>query len=207
MMAAPPTQKAATTTATRTQEEVRPCRSEYPPMVSCVCGTQVPLKSRSLRPCFSVSLITITLPVTGALIRRVVDGRTLAIGLSGQAHLETEGHTHMKDRIPADVELAWDNFHEAVNMTSDELRTWLLTESSGEDAFVDEPDLQLPELGRKVVEILRKRKVDLTREDADVMRRVSDYVAGREANRPAEGTRNDQWRHSLMTVGHDPLKP
>jgi hypothetical protein len=113
----------------------------------------------------------------------------------------------MKDRISADVELAWANFHEAVNMTSDELRTWLLTESSGEDTFAAEPDLRLPELGRKVVEILRKRKVDLTSEDADVMRRVSDYVADREANRPTEGPRHDQWRHSLMTVGHDPLKP
>lgn len=31
-------------------------------------------------------------------------------------------------------------------MTSDELRTWLLTEASGEDAFADRPDLDLPEL-------------------------------------------------------------
>jgi hypothetical protein len=113
----------------------------------------------------------------------------------------------MKDRIPADVELAWESFHEAVNMTSDELRTWLLTEASGEDTFVADPELGLSELGRKVVEILRKRKVDLTSKDADVMRQVSDYVANCEANRPAEGMRHDQWRHSLMTVGHDPLKP
>ena len=113
----------------------------------------------------------------------------------------------MKDRIPADVEVAWDSFHEAVNMTSDELRSWLLTESSGEDAFAAEPDLGLPELGRKVVEILRKRKVDLTSEDANVMRRVSDYVADSESNRPDEGIRHDQWRRSLMTVGHDPLTP
>ena len=113
----------------------------------------------------------------------------------------------MKDRIPADVELAWENFHEAVNMTSEELRNWLLTESSGEDTFAADPDLGMPEIGRRVVEILRKRKVDLTREDADVMRRVSDYVASRESNRPAEGIRHDQWRRSLMTVGHDPLKP
>jgi hypothetical protein len=113
----------------------------------------------------------------------------------------------MKDRIPADVELAWESFHEAVNMTSDELRNWLLTESSGEEAFVDEPEIGLSELGRRVVEILRKRKVDLTRDDADVMRRVSNYVAYCEVNRPAEGMRHDQWRRSLMTVGHDPLRP
>jgi hypothetical protein len=113
----------------------------------------------------------------------------------------------MKDRIAPDVERAWKSFHEAVNMTSQELRDWLLTESSGEESFTPEPDLGLPDLGRRVVEILGKRKVDLTSDDADVMRRVSDYVADREANRPAEGMRHDQWRRSLMTVGHDPLKP
>lgn len=41
----------------------------------------------------------------------------------------------MGDRIPAEVELAWDSFHQVVNMSSDELRTWLLTVSSGEEAF------------------------------------------------------------------------
>ena len=113
----------------------------------------------------------------------------------------------MGDRIPAEVELAWDSFHQVVNMSSEELRTWLLTVSSGEEAFPAEPDLGLPELGRKVVEVLRKRKVDLTGEDAEVMQQVADFVADREANRPPAGVRDEQWRHSLMTVGHDPLKP
>ena len=113
----------------------------------------------------------------------------------------------VNDRLPAEAELAWDSFHQVVNMTSEELRTWLLTESSGEDAFTADPDLGLPELGRKVVRLLGKRKVDLTGEDVEVMQEVSDFVADRQANRPPGGVRDEQWRHSLMTVGHDPLKP
>lgn len=55
--------------------------------------------------------------------------------------------------------------------------------------------------------MLRRRKVDLTGDDAEVMQQVADFVADREANRPPAGVRDEQWRHSLMTVGHDPLKP
>ena len=113
----------------------------------------------------------------------------------------------MSERLPADVELLWDEFHQTVNMTSDELRTWLLTDASGEDAFSADPDMGLPDLGRRVVELLRKRKVDLTEDDVAVMQEVSDYVADRTANPPASGERDEEWRRSLMAVGHDPLKP
>lgn len=113
----------------------------------------------------------------------------------------------MEDRIPAEIEVAWDSFHEVVNMTSEELRAWLLTDASGEEAFPDEPGLGLPELGRHVLDLLRKRKVDLTSADADVMQQVVDYVLTLEAERPAAGEGEDEWRRSLMTVGHDPLRP
>jgi Protein of unknown function (DUF3140) len=111
------------------------------------------------------------------------------------------------NRIPADIELLWDEFHQIVNMTSEELRTWLLTAASGEEALPAEPGLRLPELGERVVRLLRKRKVDLTGDDAEAMRQVVDFVEDREADRPAAGAQDEQWRRSLMTVGHDPLKP
>jgi hypothetical protein len=113
----------------------------------------------------------------------------------------------VKDRISPDVELVWDSFHQAVNMTSQELRAWLLTDASGQDAFPASPDLELPRLGRKVVDLLGKRKVDLTDEDADVMAQVTDYVNGMEGSPPPDGAANSGWRQSLMTVGHDPLRP
>lgn len=112
----------------------------------------------------------------------------------------------MDDRIPPDTGLVWDSFHEVVNMTSEELRAWLLTDASGEDAFSDRPDLGLPELGEKVVALLRKRKVDLTAEDTEVMRQVADFVAEREDSPPPDGPADSAWRRSLMMVGHDPMR-
>ncbi|REF00190.1 DUF3140 domain-containing protein [Thermomonospora umbrina] len=113
----------------------------------------------------------------------------------------------MADRIPAEVETVWDEFHQAVNMTSQELRTWLLTEASGEVAFPADPDMALPDVGRRVVRILGKRKVDLTGDDTEIMREVADFVSGRLADPPPGGGSDEHWRHELMTVGHDPLKP
>jgi hypothetical protein len=113
----------------------------------------------------------------------------------------------MSDRLPAEAELLWEEFHQTVNMTSDELRTWLLTDASGADAFPADPGMGLSELGTRVVELLRKRKVDLTDSDTETMREVVDYVEDRLADPPADGAGNEQWRRSLMTVGHDPLKP
>lgn len=112
----------------------------------------------------------------------------------------------MDDRVSADVEIVCDTFHQVVNMTAEELRAWLLTEAPGQGAYSTAPDLGLPSLGLRVVDILRKRKVDLTTEDADVMARVSDFVTEMEGSPPPEGVGDDEWRRSLMTVGHDPLK-
>ena len=99
-------------------------------------------------------------------------------------------------------------------MTSEELRALPLTQAPGadEDVFPNEPDvglleLGLPELGRQVVELLRKRKVDLTEQDADVMEQVVDFVLTQKAEGPANTESDNGWRRSLMTVGHDPLRP
>ena len=113
----------------------------------------------------------------------------------------------MADALPGDAGLLWDEFHQVVNMTSEELRAWLLTQASGEDALPAEPGAGVPELGRRVVELLRKRKVDLTAGDTETMQLVVDFVEDHEDRRPEAGTDDDQWRRELMTVGHDPLKP
>jgi uncharacterized protein DUF3140 len=113
----------------------------------------------------------------------------------------------VEDRTPVDVEVAWYSFHEVINMTSEELRGWLLSEASDDDALPGEPDLGLPELGKHVVDLLRKRKIDLTQRDADVMEQVVDFVLTQEAEGPAEQETDEEWRRSLMTVGHDPMRP
>lgn len=113
----------------------------------------------------------------------------------------------MPEPLPADAELLWDEFHQVVNMTSDELRAWLLTAASGEEALPGGPGMGVPELGLRVVDLLRKRKTDLTDDDTETMRQVVDFVEDRTERPPAAGAADDEWRRALMTVGHDPLKP
>ncbi|MEV5753416.1 DUF3140 domain-containing protein [Actinoallomurus sp. NPDC052308] len=113
----------------------------------------------------------------------------------------------MADRTAPEVGTLWEEFHRLVNMTSEELRTWLLTVTSGEEAFPDDPDKLWFGLGTEVVKILGKRKVDLTDDDLETMRRTVDEITRRLESRPERGAANDAWRRSLMTLGHDPLRP
>jgi hypothetical protein len=92
-------------------------------------------------------------------------------------------------------------------MTSPELRSWLLTSASGEEAFTPDPDLNLDELGLGVLHVLGKRRSDLTPKDAEVMSRVIGLADEWLAAPPPPGTADGAgWRHRLMSIGHDPLK-
>ena len=107
--------------------------------------------------------------------------------------------------MDADDEL-WDEFHRVVNMTSRELSEWLRTSSAGTD---DEPlpDQAGSPTGQQVLRILGKRRTDLQDDDLRVMRAVIDRVHAerRDDLEPTAGQSN--WRHRLMSLGHDPLKP
>lgn len=112
----------------------------------------------------------------------------------------------MKRRTDPDVEQLWQDFHSVVNMNGHELRTWLLTEASGPRALPGDPDPGLPAPGRDVVDVLNKRKVDLTDSDLEVMSQVIEDVQRLRASRPAEGAADSGWRRQLMSLGHDPLR-
>ncbi len=100
----------------------------------------------------------------------------------------------------------WDDFHEVVNMTSRELRDWLTVQGADEETE-EVPDRAGSHLGHRVLEILGKRRADLTTDDVDVMTQVVDRVRSqrREDLEPTAG--EAPWRRRLMNVGHDPLKP
>jgi hypothetical protein len=100
----------------------------------------------------------------------------------------------------------WEEFHRVVNMTSRELAEWLRTRSAGETGETL-PDEAGTKTGRGVLDVLQKRRVDLTDEDERVMRKVVDTVHAERGvdMEPTAGQEN--WRHRLMTLGHDPLKP
>lgn len=109
------------------------------------------------------------------------------------------------DRVEPEVEQLWEEFHRCVNVSSEQLRSWLLTEASGEEAFRADPDLGVPEPGRQILAVLGKRKVDLTPADVEVMRRTVAEIRELVAARPVAGAADEGWRHALLDLGHDPL--
>lgn len=100
------------------------------------------------------------------------------------------------------------DFAEAVTMIAAELEKWLETDesrsvgqksgSSGESTG--------HESGRRIVELLRTKKDDLTDDDIAHMRKVHGYVQRHLAQKPDGDVETSRWRYSLMNWGHDPLK-
>lgn len=119
------------------------------------------------------------------------------------------GIDHADDIEMLELGELWEEFHRAVNMTSDELGAWLRTQSAGE-VSEDLPEDAGTEQGRHVLSILRKRQTDLTDADIRTMREVVRIVAEEHPEGPASGSvdnADEAWRHRLMRIGHDPLKP
>ncbi|MEU3660667.1 DUF3140 domain-containing protein [Streptomyces sp. NPDC032940] len=103
-------------------------------------------------------------------------------------------------------EKTWGGFRELVNMTPAGLEKWLATEASRDAGqHRDGGESTGHASGRRIVEILRTRKADLSDDDYDHMRKVVGYVRRHLAQRPSGEVRDTRWRHSLMNWGHDPL--
>jgi hypothetical protein len=108
--------------------------------------------------------------------------------------------------VNPELERVWQEFHRAVNMSSPQLRDWLLAETALNDTYDSEPGVDVTDLGNRVLRVLGKRRVDLTGADVSLMREVAELVNRRLAQRPADEVDQEPWRHSLMAVGHDPLR-
>ncbi|MFF3348304.1 DUF3140 domain-containing protein [Streptomyces sp. NPDC002779] len=109
----------------------------------------------------------------------------------------------MTDSLELDA--LWEDFHRAVNMTSQELAAWLRVSEASEET---EP---LPEhagspTGQHVLAILQKRRTDLTDDDVTVMYEVVDTVAEQADVENEPAAEDPRRRHLLMSLGHDPLK-
>jgi hypothetical protein len=110
----------------------------------------------------------------------------------------------MTDETVDDV---WDDWKQSVTMTAGELEKWLTTDEShavGDKGSGGESTGH--QSGRRIVELLRTNKGDLTSDDAAHMRKVVGYVHRHLAQRPDGDVTDTAWRHSLMNWGHDPLK-
>ena len=101
----------------------------------------------------------------------------------------------------------WDDWKDAVNMTASEIERFLDTDESkrvGDKGSGGESTGHRS--GRRIVEILRSKKGDLTDADAQHMRKVVGYVHRHLAQKPSGDVKDSDWRHSLMNWGHDPMK-
>ncbi len=102
-----------------------------------------------------------------------------------------------------------EEFDDVVNMTPSELERWLETDESKEVGWKDSGGGESVghASGRRIVEIKRTRKADLTDEDRDHMAKVVGYVHRHLAQGgPKDDVEHSKWRYSLMNWGHDPLK-
>lgn len=91
------------------------------------------------------------------------------------------------------------------------LEKWLETEDSKRVGWKDGDDDGNGESvghhsGRRIVDIKRKKKQDLTTADYSHIKKVVGYVARHQAQGLDKNKRNSDWRYSLINWGHDPLK-
>lgn len=112
----------------------------------------------------------------------------------------------MADISDAEFDELWTEFHRVVNMTSQELSEWLRTRAAHETSE-ELPEDAITGQGRRVLEILQKRRTDVTPGDLRVMREVVRLIREERPEDLAPTAGETAWRHRLMAVGHDPLRP
>jgi hypothetical protein len=98
-------------------------------------------------------------------------------------------------------------FDDLVNMTAKELDEFLGTADSKDvGQKKDGGESTGHESGRRIVEILKTKKADLSDDDYEHMRKVVGYCKRHLAQRPDGDITDTKWRYSLMNWGHDPKK-
>ena len=100
----------------------------------------------------------------------------------------------------------YDEFYDCVNMQPKELEEWLETEESKSVGDSDSGESTGHKSGRKIVEIKRTNKDDLTDDQWDHMNKTVGYIHRHKAQKPSGDIEDSDWRYSLMNWGHDPCK-
>lgn len=105
-------------------------------------------------------------------------------------------------------EQIWDEFRDLVNMAPKEIEEFLDTEESktvGDTGGDGESTGH--KSGKRIVEIKRTDKADLTDDQWDHMAKVVGYIKRHKAQGgPESDMEHSKWRYSLMNWGHEPLK-
>lgn len=110
----------------------------------------------------------------------------------------------MSDKTQQDI---YDEFYDQVNMTPSEIEDWLETDKSksvGQDSGDGESKGR--KSAKRIIEIKRTKKAELTDSDYDHMQKVNGYIARHSAQQPDSDIKESDWRYSLKNWGHDPCK-
>ena len=110
-----------------------------------------------------------------------------------------------------DNEATYKAFKEVVNMTASTLEKHLKGEASQSVGQKKDGAGEATghEEGRRIVEMLHRRKSELSDEDYGHMRKVVGYVhrhLKQGGPKDKDAVESSPWRLSLMNWGHDPLK-
>ena len=106
-----------------------------------------------------------------------------------------------------DQQETYDEFRDLVNMQPHELEDWLETDDSKRVGAKDDGGESTGhKSGRRIVEIKRTNKDDLTESDLDHMSKVAGYIKRHKAQTPDGDVSETDWRYSLKNWGHDPCK-
>lgn len=100
------------------------------------------------------------------------------------------------------------DFRTKVNMSPLEIEKWLETKTSktpGEESCQSEFLID-KKTSLKIIRILLKRKVMLTKGDYDCMEKVSNHINKLYDHKPKDNMLVSNWRYALMNLGHDPYK-
>ncbi len=105
-------------------------------------------------------------------------------------------------------EQIWREWQHLLNIAPAELQEWLQTPDSrsvGDSSNGEESTGH--QSGRRIVEIKRTHKAELSDDQWAHMARVVGYIKRHLAQGgPHDDVEHSRWRYSLMNWGHDPLK-
>lgn len=105
-----------------------------------------------------------------------------------------------------DRETIWSEWRDLVNMAPGELEDWLETDESQSVGDSEDSESTGHKSGRRIVEIKRTNKDDLSSDQWEHMAKVIGYIKRHCSQGGPDAAPDDsRWRHSLMNWGHDPL--
>lgn len=98
----------------------------------------------------------------------------------------------------------WDEWRELVNMSPKDIEDWLATVESKSVGDTGDANSTGRQSGKRIIEIKRTNKTDLSDTDWDHMAKVTGYIKCHGAQVP-DDPEGSNWAYSLKNWGHDPF--